>query len=1014
MKPLKLTMQAFSTYLNMVTIDFTALNEKGLYLISGDTGAGKTTIFDAICYALYGETSGQRSSDIFRSNFAPYQMPTIVELEFLLHGRNYLVHREFSLRESGKKRPDIDYFKNGEEIVTGKLNVNHEIVRIMGVDATQFKQIVMIAQGEFTKLLHASSRDRVLIFRDIFHTSVYMDFEKTIDRLTKGYESRYQESMMTLNTLLTNMKIDVGDQYHHETLSLIKTELERLKAEKEIHEKAIASRNEKARQMTSEYYALETANQMIDQYEGYLNERELLKKQEDDYQQSAMLIERIKKAGMIAQDEEKMLALIRQLVKLEATEDELKKRSEELTTQVADYKKRSSDIPQLTLQNEALQNEIISANAKLAQKKAYEHEQELLRDLSSKKASLEARLTQDEASRDKLKKRMERDENSIASIPEIQIEMNKLDDKMEKLIKKRNMLHQFADLYDAYYQEQEKQYEMTHIHHQLSRRHQEMYLRYCHEYDRYLNDQAGFLAEHLLEGQPCPVCGSLHHPQLATINQETMTIAQLDELLKETDSLKAQVDQADIQLRAQMLKKHGIFEQVNLLKRELDIQVEEIQNTKQIFVAMLAEVVHQEDEDRKMFGKLQGELEYLQRLSVSLKNDKRTFERLEDKIKRTRDEVNQIRASISHQMGIISTMDVEGFMAISEETIHELHQKQENIKQALEALKTEKENLDRMSTILETQINDNRIQLEQKRLEVLEAKDIFESKVQHAFASKVEYATYRDQLLSVEEKEQAFNRYMQRCASLDQLISDFQNRIKDQKKVDLTSYRAALDAYQNEKQALDHDSYEAIHLYDDVNRIYRKMKKLAKDNAELFETYERYHHLDQITNGKNNFKLSFERYVLASYFEQILTFANVELEKLTQGRFRFLRRKEVRGNAGQGLDLNILDFETGISRDVKSLSGGESFKASLALALGLSEMIQSYAGGIELNALFIDEGFGSLDDESLDQAINVLLDMKSNDKVISIISHVSELKNRIDTGIVVTRGVQGSSMKIMH
>ena len=191
------------------------------------------------------------------------------------------------------------------------------------------------------------------------------------------------------------------------------------------------------------------------------------------------------------------------------------------------------------------------------------------------------------------------------------------------------------------------------------------------------------------------------------------------------------------------------------------------------------------------------------------------------------------------------------------------------------------------------------------------------------------------------------------------------------------------------------------------------MIKIEKDNARLLKDYQLYHNLMIATTGKNNAnKISFERFVLASYFENIISFANIELSMLTSGRYEFKRRQEARGNGGQGLDLEILDYESGTYRDVKSLSGGESFKASLALALGLSTMIQNYTGGIELNTLFIDEGFGTLDDESLSQAIDVLMKLRETDKVIGIISHVGELKNRIESGIIVRKGERGSQLTV--
>ena len=201
-------------------------------------------------------------------------------------------------------------------------------------------------------------------------------------------------------------------------------------------------------------------------------------------------------------------------------------------------------------------------------------------------------------------------------------------------------------------------------------------------------------------------------------------------------------------------------------------------------------------------------------------------------------------------------------------------------------------------------------------------------------------------------------------------------------------------------------------IFQQNQRIIDELKMIYEKNQKIFQDYTMYQDLSDYTSGKNPQKISFERYVLSSYFEHILEYANVELKKMSQGRFVLYRKSESKGNKQQGLDLSVLDYETGMMRDIQSLSGGESFKAALSLALGLSSMIQSYAGGIELNTLFIDEGFGSLDSESLDQALSVLLELKNDHKIIGIISHVRELKERIPTQIVVEKTNDGSTLHI--
>lgn len=229
---------------------------------------------------------------------------------------------------------------------------------------------------------------------------------------------------------------------------------------------------------------------------------------------------------------------------------------------------------------------------------------------------------------------------------------------------------------------------------------------------------------------------------------------------------------------------------------------------------------------------------------------------------------------------------------------------------------------------------------------------------------------------------------------------------------DLSLEKQQLDALAQKRDETYTQYHETLHVYKQNQETLDQLDKDYHKNQDIFEKYTLYQDLYDYTSGKNPLRMSFERYVLSAYFEQILEFANIELLKMTQGRFALYRKKDVKGVKQQGLDLSVLDYETGMMRDIQSLSGGESFKAALSLALGLSSMIQNYAGGIELNTLFIDEGFGTLDHESIDQALSVLMDLKNDHKTIGIISHVDELKERIDTQIIVEKGQQGSSLHI--
>ena len=288
----------------------------------------------------------------------------------------------------------------------------------------------------------------------------------------------------------------------------------------------------------------------------------------------------------------------------------------------------------------------------------------------------------------------------------------------------------------------------------------------------------------------------------------------------------------------------------------------------------------------------------------------------------------------------------------------------------------------------------------------------YQAFIDQYFESEAQFLDYQKRQQSIFNQEKDYQNYIIQKEALGKQKQFLEEKTKDYHMTDLSLEKQQLDALAQKRDETYTQYHETLHVYKQNQETLDQLDKDYHKNQDIFEKYTLYQDLYDYTSGKNPLRMSFERYVLSAYFEQILEFANIELLKMTQGRFALYRKKDVKGVKQQGLDLSVLDYETGMMRDIQSLSGGESFKAALSLALGLSSMIQNYAGGIELNTLFIDEGFGTLDHESIDQALSVLMDLKNDHKTIGIISHVDELKERIDTQIIVEKGQQGSSLHI--
>ncbi len=409
-------------------------------------------------------------------------------------------------------------------------------------------------------------------------------------------------------------------------------------------------------------------------------------------------------------------------------------------------------------------------------------------------------------------------------------------------------------------------------------------------------------------------------------------------------------------------------------------------------IRLLSDITQKKDEAGKSYQESYTHIEYLKKLSSSVAMSQKVLDSSKAKLLAMEKKILSLKSAIEVAKTSIATIkqqypDIESY---SKEHLITLEADYAQIQQDIKAITTMGEKLKRDQAIYETKQQANSINLKAAKEKYDIKKQAFDQSLNERFDSYENYQISKNQQDLLEKMKQEVDDYHMHLKTIQKQLEDNEKLVKGKKKVDLS--------------ALEQELHE---------QELSKMIKIEKDNARLLKDYQLYHNLMIATTGKNNAnKISFERFVLASYFENIISFANIELSMLTSGRYEFKRRQEAKGNGGQGLDLEILDYESGTYRDVKSLSGGESFKASLALALGLSTMIQNYTGGIELNTLFIDEGFGTLDDESLSQAIDVLMKLRETDKVIGIISHVGELKNRIESGIIVRKGERGSQLTV--
>ena len=956
MKPLKLEMQAFSTYLERTVVDFERLNQAGLYLISGDTGAGKTTLFDAICFALYGEASGSnRSSDVFRSEYAPNDIPTIVELTFMVGGHDYFVHREMAYYSSGKPKPSNDYLMVEDKLTKGKKEVTHAIKELLGVDATQFKQIVMLAQGEFSRLLYASSNDRVKIFRNIFHTKNLQELEDKLKNKDRELEGAVSKKKTELDTLLASLSFNTQEAYNSESLTLIKEHLDKmldeLSKQGEQREKQAISYKEKQ----DHYFSLKQDNERIDQLEKLKKEQaELLEHQQDIISKSTT-ISHINKALEILPMEKECQSLSDNVEKLSVEEKMLKATKAQLNEDEKQYQTRLIKQDELKKQSEQLHDTLIQAKRAMSMLEALKESQDaiLLHTKSIKQLEEDYQVLEEDIAQKE--KRIARDNKSVAELPDFIVALHQNEEQVNQYNDRKNKIHELADLFDHYNNKVENYYEAV---------------------DDVLSDE-----------------------KLAALEKK-VTSSKRDVDLK--------FDEANEKKNAILLTK----QEIKRLKDELKI-AEELD--KDVFIRLLSDITQKKDEAGKSYQESYTHIEYLKKLSSSVAMSQKVLDSSKAKLLAMEKKILSLKSAIEVAKTSIATIkqqypDIESY---SKEHLITLEADYAQIQQDIKAITTMGEKLKRDQAIYETKQQANSINLKAAKEKYDIKKQAFDQSLNERFDSYENYQISKNQQDLLEKMKQEVDDYHMHLKTIQKQLEDNEKLVKGKKKVDLSALEQELHEQELSNKEMDERYYALKNSYESANNIYKKMIKIEKDNARLLKDYQLYHNLMIATTGKNNAnKISFERFVLASYFENIISFANIELSMLTSGRYEFKRRQEAKGNGGQGLDLEILDYESGTYRDVKSLSGGESFKASLALALGLSTMIQNYTGGIELNTLFIDEGFGTLDDESLSQAIDVLMKLRETDKVIGIISHVGELKNRIESGIIVRKGERGSQLTV--
>ena len=923
MRPLKLTMSAFGPYAGRMELDFSSLGTGGLYLITGDTGAGKTTIFDAISFALFGEASGgNREPGMLRSKYADPATPTEVELVFRYGGKQYTVIRNPEyMRPKTKGRDKGDGMTkqtaaatllcpDGPPITKPK-EVNAAVRDILGLDREQFSQVAMIAQGDFLKLLLADTRERQKIFRNIFHTNLYVELQDRLSKQAGRVKYQWEDVCNSIQQYIDGILCDGTSDYTDQANSARNGELlvaEVLSLLQNLLEEDRKKRAALEQEGQENDAAMEAAVALLTKAEAFRELKNTLLQTEAGENTTRLLLQQRQEELQLQQEKKPLQEQLRQ----EITAIDLS---------IPDYDRLTE----------------LEKNLEEAKKQTEKAEQ----DSACLLAEKQALSTGVEALKEEYK-----------GLETIGAEKEKLLRQKQEQHQRREQLQKLISDIAQYYGQQEKWETARQLYLAADGKSARLMQEYDAKNKAFLDEQAGIMAGRLEAGKPCPVCGSLHHPAPAVMADSAPTEEEVKKARKAYEKAAKDTEKASAAAAKEKGKAAG--QEEALLN-----QTEKLLQTRDIPCA--------EASARKKAEELGETIADLERRIREIAKGQERRNTLEEWIPEKEKELSDLEERISREKQRIAS-GMASIRSLSEQTV---------------VLK------DRLTFDSKHTAMAHRQSLEQRCRGIQTALE----------AAEKSHAACKEKLVSL----QATARQLRQ-----QLEDSTEIHVQEQldRKQELNLQKAAISAAQ-----------KAVHSRLLTNSAC--LKNLQSKSAELLALEEKQKWLKALSdtaNGtvKGKEKVMLETYIQTTYFDRILARANVRLMKMTGGQYDLKRRKTADTMRSQsGLELDVIDHYNGTERSVKTLSGGESFQASLALALGLSDEIQM-STGIQLDTLFVDEGFGSLDPESLNQAYSTLAGLTEGNRLVGIISHVEELKERIDRQIVVTKEKCGGSKAVIR
>ncbi len=1019
MKPLKLTITAFGPYKNTEVIDFQQLGDHRLFAISGKTGAGKTTIFDAICYALYGSGSGEDRQDtaMLRSGFADDDVYTAVELVFEMHGKAYhIVRQPGHIKAKNKsvtgKKIELAEIKEGKldfSIVEKQqtLEVDKKLQEIIGLTKDQFSQIVMLPQGEFRKLLTSDSTNKEVILRKIFKTDRFGAMTKKLDAKRKDAESDLMRAKQLKEHLLGQIAgalpqresslftcINNNTENMHQLKYALEEEhtyyTECIQLEQQRYEEAYSYH-----QKEQEIYSMaKTLNEQFDEQTNRQNQLQALLQEQDIYTAKEREI-------ALAEQAERLVLLEQQCIDLRNEQN-----------------RKEQSYQRAMMEQQNAETQLIVAQEKFNVEEAKEPERQ---QILQQEIQLQALLPKFEAYENNLQQMQIAEQYVVTAKRAVEDNLTLLDKEQSQLQQLTQTIEQYEkqiEPYEGYLERLPKLKEQVSLLTQV-----EKYTRAVETVERdvftanvhnqeskqtlqkleqqWITSQASILAQQLKDGEPCPVCGSTTHLKTHLEQLEIIELAQVEALRAKaaTDERKFLEKEALLNSSKQLLQEAlGQLEANDIDQTNQAEIVASLQYVEQQIVIL--KVVNHQLADVRMKQKHQrASMEQLQEKQIKLEQ---YFADQTKEFTKQQAIVEEQQKHIPENIKTLQALKQATADIASQKTALQVawHASQQNLQSSKEAA-----NNARMALEIAKQA------FEELKLKMDEKRELFSESMQEAgFENYEEFAAAKRNVLQLEALRKACSDYTLQIHTLRIQIAEGEKHLQGKEKQDLMLMEEKLEmhriAYEEAFKVLQQMKGFAKVCEDFVVRIEetaQEIRLLEKEAGKVKELYA-------MLNGQNMKKLSFERYIQINYLDKITEAANVRLHHLSNGQFELRRSDRLEKHAKQsGLGLDVYDAYTDQLRDVKTLSGGEKFNASLSLALGMADVIQSFQGNIHIETMFIDEGFGSLDEEALNKAIDTLIDLQDSGRMIGVISHVSELKATMPAVLHVEKTMNGHS-----